>query len=238
VVANYLASAPDNVTAAVYDEVSGLTWVYRPGVAQETASIMKVDILATLLAKAQASGQGLPAGLQDLSVDMIEQSDDADAQQLWDTEGGATAVAGFNQGAGLTQTTPDAAGYWGLSTTTAADQVQLVRTLAYPNSILSPASQSYALNLMTHVDPDQAWGVSAGVAPGATVALKNGWLPLDSGGWQINSIGAVKGDGRNYVIAVLTNGNATEAEGIGTIQGISELVWQELAPHGPVAAPS
>ena len=136
---------------------------------------------------------------------MIEESDNDDAQDLWDTEGGATAVSAFDAAAGLTQTTPDAAGYWGLSTTTAADQVQLLRTLAYPNAVLTPASRAYELNLMEHVDADQAWGVSAGVAAGSTVALKNGWLSLSGGGWQVNSIGYVDGHGRNYVIAVLTD---------------------------------
>ncbi len=42
----------DNLTAAVYDNVTGTTSLYRPGVAEDTASIMKVDILATLLAQA------------------------------------------------------------------------------------------------------------------------------------------------------------------------------------------
>jgi hypothetical protein len=46
-----------------------------------------------------------------------------------------------------------------LSTTTAADQVQLLRTLAYPNDVLTPASQSYELGLMAHVEADEAWGV-------------------------------------------------------------------------------
>ena len=131
--------------------------------------------------------------------------------------------------AGLIQTDPDAAGYWGTSTTTAADQVQLLRTVAYPNAVLTPASQAYALNLMENVESDQAWGVSAGVGAGSTVALKNGWLPLDSGGWQVNSIGYVDGQGRDYVIAVLTDDD-TEAVGINFIQGLSGLIWQELAP--------
>ena len=160
---------------------------------------------------------------------MIEESDNDDAQDLWDSEGGASAVGAFDTAAGLTQTDPDAAGYWGLSTTTAADQVQLLRTVAYPNAILTPASQAYELNLMEHVDPGQTWGVSAGVVAGSTVALKNGWLPLDSGGWQVNSIGYVDGDGRDYVIAVLTTDD-TEADGINFIQGLSGLIWQELAP--------
>jgi Beta-lactamase enzyme family len=228
-VASYLAGTTEDVTAAVYDDITGVTSVYRPGVAQDTASIMKVDILATLLAQSQSSGQALTAGEQSVAVPMIEESDNDDAQDLWDSEGRATAVGAFDTQAGLTQTAPDAAGYWGLSTTTAADQVQLLRTVAYPNAQLTPASQAYELNLMEHVESDQTWGVSAGVAAGSTVALKNGWLPLDSGGWQVNSIGYVDGQGRDYVIAVLTDDD-TEANGINFIQGLSGLIWQELAP--------
>jgi hypothetical protein len=83
---------------------------------------MKVDILATLLAQDQAGGQALTPADQGLSQDMIEESDNDDAQSLWTAEGGATAVQSFNTTAGLTQTAPDAAGYWDLSTTTAASR--------------------------------------------------------------------------------------------------------------------
>jgi Beta-lactamase enzyme family len=228
-VAAYMSGTSEDVTAAVYDDITGVTSLYRPGVAQETASIEKVDILATLLAQGQAQGQAISPVDDPLAVNMIEESDNDDAQDLWDSEGGATAVGAFDTAAGLTQTDPDAAGYWGLSTTTAADQVQLVRTVAYPNTVLTSASQAYELGLMEHVDADQAWGVSAGVAAGATVALKNGWLPLDSGGWQVNSVGYIDGAGRDYVIAVLTDDD-TEANGIAFIQGLSGLIWQTLAP--------
>jgi hypothetical protein len=68
------------------------------------------------------------------------------------------------------------------------------------------------------------------VAPGTTVALKNGWLPNESGIWQVNSIGYVNGDGRDYVIAVLTDGSSNEAAGIDTIEDLSTLIWQALAP--------
>jgi hypothetical protein len=231
-VAGYLASHPDGLTAAVYDAVNGDTSLYRPGVAEDTASIIKVDVLATLLTQAQAQDRTLTPEEQELSEYMIEESDDDDATDLWNEVGGAPAVRSLDAAAGLTDTTPNEAGYWGLTTTTAADQVQLLKRVAFPNTVLNDASRAYELDLMTHVDSDQAWGVSAGVAPGTTVAIKNGWLPLDAGGWQINSIGYVDGDGRDYLVAVLTNGNATEGQGIDTIEGLSELLWNELAPTG------
>jgi beta-lactamase class A len=229
-VAAYMtATMPEDVTAAVYDDVTGFTSVYRPATPEITGSSMKVDILAALLAQNQASGQSLTPAQQALSQSMIEESDNDDAQSLWDQEGGASAVDRFDAEAGLTQTDPDSAGYWGLSSTTVADQVQLLRTLAYPNAVLSTAAQSYALGLMSHVESGQAWGVSAGPGTSASVALKNGWLPIDTGGWQVNSEGYVNGAGRDYVIAVMTYG-ASEATGIATIEGLSSLIWQELAP--------
>jgi hypothetical protein len=35
---------------------------------------------------------------------------------------------------------------------------------------------------------------------------------------------------RDYLLAVLTDGNPTESYGIDTIQGISSLAWAALAP--------
>ena len=48
---------------------------------------------------------------------------------------------------------------------------------------------------MENVAPDQRWGVSGGVPAGVTVALKNGWLPLNDANtdWQVNSVGWVSG---------------------------------------------
>jgi hypothetical protein len=40
----------------------------------------------------------------------------------------------------------------------------------------------------------------------------------------------VDGDGRNYLIAVLTDGNPTEAYGIDTVNAISAIVWPSLTP--------
>ena len=85
---------------------------------------------------------------------------------------------------------------------------------------------------MESIDPSQAWGVTAGVPEGVTIAIKNGWLPLvGDGDWQINSLGWVDGDGRDYILAVLTKNNPTEGYGIETIQGLFPLVWDSLAPR-------
>jgi hypothetical protein len=63
----------------------------------------------------------------------------------------------------------------------------------------------------------------------ATVALKNGWLPVGPG-WEINSIGQVSGRYRDYLLAVLTSDDPSMAYGVATIEGISQQVWQYFLP--------
>ncbi len=82
---------------------------------------------------------------------------------------------------------------------------------------------------MENVVSWERWGVSAGPPAGVTVALKNGWVPIVEGNWQINSIGYISGQGRDYLVAVLTNENPTEGYGVATINGMSRIIWSELA---------
>ena len=235
--ASYLGSRSGVVLAAVYDISTRQSWTIRSaGQAQDEASVVKVDVLETLLA--QQPG-GLSASDQALAQQMIEDSDNNAATALWDAVGGASGIRAFNAHAGLNGTTPSTCvqcpGFpwpgWGLSTTTPLDQIALLRELVSPSgSVLSSVARDYALRLMENVTADQRWGVSGGVPAQATVALKNGWLPLDSAqtDWQINSVGWVSGLGRNYLIAVLSTQNPSEAYGIATINKLSALVWQQM----------
>ena len=224
----YLAHRQGNVSAAVYDISRRATYLYHSDVREQTASIIKVDILATLLHERQRIGLGLTPAQESLARDMIEDSDNDDAQKLWDEEGASTAVDAFDHEVGMNETTPNAAGYWGLSWTTARDQLQLLRRVMLANPLLDFSSRAYEYELMRHVVASQRWGVSAGVGRHATVALKNGWLPLHPGDWQVNSIGKVAGSRHRYLIAVLTNGQPTEGYGIATIERISAATWRAL----------
>jgi beta-lactamase class A len=237
--AGYIASRPGTVTAAVLDRTTGRFWVFHPRVKEDTASIVKVEIMATILKKAQDAGSEPPGDEQSLMTTMIENSDNDAATALLHDVGGPSAVQGFDNSIGMTGTTVSTQALipgstlpgWGLTTTTARDEVRLVSTFAFHNTVLSDASRSYGLNLMEHVESDQAWGVSGGVPPGVTVALKNGWLPLDLANntdYQIDSIGWIHGDGRDYVLAVLSSGNPTMDDGIATIGHISAEIYSEL----------
>jgi beta-lactamase class A len=226
---SYLAARSGSISVAVLDLDSGQRWLYHPSERAVTASIVKVDILETLLEHAQAEHEPLSGFEMDVATGMIEDSDNDDATELWDGDDGSSGIGAYNEQAGLRQTELNTGGYWGLSTTSASDQVQLLRQLVGRHGLLDGASRRYALELMEGVTPDQDWGVSGGVPAGVTVALKNGWLP-NGDGWEINSVGYVHGDGRAYLIAVLTSDDPSEGYGIDTIGEISSDVWRGLAP--------
>ncbi|HXJ64091.1 MAG TPA: serine hydrolase [Actinomycetota bacterium] len=220
----YVASRSDRVGVAVYDAHTGTTWTLNPSGEFQTGSIVKVQIMGAVLRRAQLAGRGLTSFEQQNIVPMIEVSDNNAATNLWNSVGGASGVAAFDHLAGMTATTPNSS--WGLTTTTAADNVRLVRDYAIPGSVLDDHWRAFGLNLMEHVVDWQRWGVSGGATPGTSVALKNGWLPLpDAAAWRINSIGWIDGNGRDYVIAVLTDHNPSMRYGIDTIESLARKAW-------------
>jgi Beta-lactamase enzyme family len=234
----YVSARAGTVMAAVYDIRTGQTWQLGSGRAQDEASVVKLDVLETLLAERGHSGTGLSASDRALTEQMIEDSDNAAATSLWYEAGGATGISSFNRQAGLAATSPSSCvvcpGFtwpgWGLSTTTPADQITLLRQLVRPSAVLTASERDYALSLMKNVTPSQRWGVSGGVPAQVTVALKNGWLPLQGteSDWQINSVGWISGGGRDYLMAVLTTGNPSKQYGIDTIDRLASMAWQDL----------
>jgi hypothetical protein len=235
----FLATRSGDITAAAYNVDTQRLFLYRPQAYGDDASIAKVDILATALYAAQEDHTTLSATQQELATAAIEESDNDAAQDLWQDDGGNAGIAAFNAKVGMTQTILDPEGAWGLYESTARDQIRLLEHLALPNRVLSGASRSYELGLMHDVEVAQDWGVSSGVLAPATVALKNGWLPLGEG-WEINSIGSVTGRYRDYLIAVLTSENPSMGYGVATIAGISQLVWKYFLParfHPHAAGP-
>ena len=157
---SYLMSRLGAVQAAVYDVDSGQTWIIGQTAPQATVSIVKLDILETLLVQRQFSGTGLSPSEDLLAQEMIEDSDNLAATALWDAAGGAPGIGKFNTTAGLTGTTPspcvNCAGFpwpgWGL-TTTATDQITLLRDLVEPSALLTQPERGYVLGLMENVLP-------------------------------------------------------------------------------------
>ncbi|MGV9287024.1 serine hydrolase [Streptomyces sp. NPDC003719] len=204
------------VSVAVLDLESGESAAYGTA-AFDTASIVKVNILAALLLDAQDAGRTLTAGEQAYAVDMIENSDNDAASALWRTIGAAQGLDAANERLGLTATEGGDGPLWGLTRTTAADQLVLLRQVfGAGDSPLSGASRTYLRELMGGIAADQRWGVSAAADGGdGSWALKNGWLRRSTTGlWVVNSIGRVTAGGHDRLVAVLSRGSATRAAGV------------------------
>lgn len=227
------------VSVAVLDPDSGAGAAYGTG-AFDTASIVKVDILAALLLQAQDAGRSLTAAERTYATAMIEISDNDSASALWRAIGTAEGLDAANERFGLTGTTGGDGPLWGLTRTTAADQVALLRQVFVTDgSVLSEASRAYVRGLMERIADGQRWGVSAaadtaGPTAGSTWALKNGWLRRSTTGlWVVNSIGRVETGGRGCLVAVVSRGSGTQAEGIALTEAAARAAVSVVTDDTP-----
>lgn len=218
---------------AVHDQRTGATCSLHGGAGFQSASVIKVATVATLLWQAEATGVEVSDDEYALAEAAITISDNDAQESLWLITGGTAGLSELLTVAGMTSTVPSFTDEdWGLTTITADDELRLVQGLV-TGVLLNPEHTSYLLGLMTSLDPEQIWGVSAGAPPGSVVALKNGWLddPLAESDdwveptWTNNSIGQVTTpDGHSYSMTVLTNGNTSDADGRAYASAVAALI--------------
>ncbi|MFB7273910.1 hypothetical protein [Streptomyces sp. NPDC056244] len=222
-------STSASLSVAVLDTEDGDTASYGSGKTYDTASIVKVDILVALLLQAQDQDRHLTAEEKEYATSMIRLSDNASADALWIAIGGSSGLDKANRRLGLKATTAGVNGHWGLTQTTAADQLVLLSAVFGDDSEsdLSEASQTFIRGLMGTVSTDQDWGVSAA---GTLTGLKNGWLPRTATGlWDINSIGRVTVDGHGYLLTVLSRGSASKEAGVAMVERASKAAVRALS---------
>ncbi|MFI7020028.1 serine hydrolase [Streptomyces sp. NPDC050164] len=236
---------PDGNTrlaVAVFDQDSGNQEIasYGHDGTFDTASIIKVNILATLLLQAQDEHRELTAAERRNAEAMIRTSDNEAANVLWRAIGEAEGLDAANERLGLSSTWGGPGIRWGLTQTTARDQVKLLRAVFSRGPVasarspegLSQASRSYIRDLMGQVTQDQDWGVSAAGPQGSRWALKNGWVQRSATGlWVINSIGQVTVHGRRYLVSVLSSGNASMKSGISLVERAARAAVGAASAH-------
>ncbi|CAL9588267.1 serine hydrolase [Streptomyces collinus] len=223
-----LATRKGTVAVGLYDRSTNTTCTLRASSAYDSASIVKVTVLATLLWDAKKTNRYLTDRETTLAKAMITKSDNAATSTLW-KQLGMTKIKNFLAAAGMTQTKPGANGYWGLTQITVTDEQKLLKLLTAKNAVLSDNSRAYIIKLMGQVVSSQRWGTPYGVPSGVTVAVKNGWLQRSTNGWRVHSVGAFKGGGHDYVMTVLSHGNSTMNYGIATIQAVAKVIHRDLA---------
>lgn len=193
----------DSFSVAGYDLSSGRSVTAGAGSGMTEASVVKLDILETALYRRQQTGYDFD---EDDAEAMVEHSDNAAGDRLFDYDGGNSGLQQYNDLIGLRHTQLDPTGTWGLSTTTATDELELLKQLVSARSALNSTSRGYALQLMGQVEDDQTWGISAAADPGKASQLKNGWLNIDRDGglWAVNSVGLTTAGGHPVLLVVLS----------------------------------
>ncbi|WP_029211392.1 MULTISPECIES: serine hydrolase [Arsenicicoccus] len=225
--AAYLKGRKGHVGVFAVDLTDGRQVQHNAGQRCETASMVKLDVLLTLLLQRQDAGKPLSSSDRALTSSMIINSDNNATTTLWGRIGQHEGVRAANRRFGMTETEPGTSYRWGLTTTTAADQVRLLRNLVRDDGPLDQASRDYALGLMGRVADGQDWGVSA-ANPQHEAQVKNGWLPR-SDGWVVTSAGrAQTAAGHEVLLAAVSCEVSSQQHGIETIEHLAEMAASAL----------
>ncbi len=203
--AAYLDSIEDNVDAVVYDVTRQRYYTYHDTAQFIMGSSMKVPIMLTFLDMTEREGREPDNDEMNLLTTMIENSNNDSASELYYRRiGSAAGVASYLQRIGITGLDPNP-NAWGYSLVTPLAMVNLL-TLLHEGKILTGHDRDLALYLMEHIELDQRVGAGDTAPAGATVAMKDGWLPGPDGLWAMNTSGIVMVGQETYIISVYTHG--------------------------------
>jgi hypothetical protein len=210
-----LGDHPGRLAVGVVDLKTGVTASYDAGQSIRGGDVVTTDILVALLLEHQQAGTQISGREAQLATDMIENGSVPAATQLWSLVGGAPGLAAANSTLKLRGTIP-ALGDWTWTSTTVADQLQLLADLVEPGSPLHSAARDYALGLMTASAASQRWGALAGASAHTAAAVNDGRLVGPA--WVVGSIGVIQHNGNELLVAVLSDRNPAEVPALSAVQ--------------------
>lgn len=238
--------AADGAAVGLYDRTTNTTCYHQPDQKFNTASVVKVLIATAAQWRAQQQNRQLTPEEDQLVRRMItspvdQESNDA-ANLLWsDLRLHGPYVNVVIALLELTNTDPADDGSWGMTETTARDQVRLMTFLTSPGEeFLARERREYVLQRMTEVPPRHRFGVPV-LAP-APWHNKIGYSKLtDDDSWETyfnfrtHSVGAVRGLGDtgefDYVLVILSDRNFW-ARGIVRVSAAAAVI-NEAQRHMP-----
>jgi hypothetical protein len=201
----------------------GRFYGYRPDHDEWSASVVKAMLMVAYLDEPSVRGRALTAREKSIVGPMITESDNDDAQIMFDTVGQG-ALRALADRVGMTHFATSA--IWGETEITAADQTKLFLDI---DSYIAKRHRGYAMSLLVGIVPSERWGIGE-VAP-------KGWKLYFKGGWgygtglldhQVALL--VRGCAR-VSIAVLTMYDGSHAYGKATLRGIFQRLLRGLPDH-------
>ncbi|MFF5212489.1 serine hydrolase [Streptosporangium sp. NPDC000396] len=224
----FLARHGGRASAMVQDLATDRVYRYHHGLQLPTASTSKVDILMALLLRTR--WRELSEQDKHDANRMIRFSDNAAADRLYERIGLESGLARANRKFDLEHTYTPAGRClnlycWGITQTTAEDQVRLIRVLAGDESLLAEKDRERVLRLMEDVTPRQKWGISAAACEGGQVSLKNGWLRhVANRRWAVVSAGLIREPGHDYAVVILTEDSPSMRTGVTKVEGMAKRI--------------
>lgn len=228
---------PTNFNVTVVDLVEGCS--YALGQTAETfptASTGKVIVATGVLEMVAAGTLDYAIVAPDLEL-MITQSDNNAADRLFKLIGKNDAVVSIASRYGLVSTTTG--GAWGTIMTNANDQAALLgQVIGKVESPLPEAQRTILRDLMSRVNPEQAWGAGpgGGIPDQWKGAVKNGWyLSVEGdrppvGLWRINTLGYVwdESNSARWIFTGYSNTWTTQERGISAWNAITQQLSATL----------
>jgi hypothetical protein len=228
---------PVSFNATIVDLVEGCSYSLGDALATfPTASTGKVIVATGALEMVAAGTLDYAAIAPDLDL-MITESDNSAADRLFKMIGKNDAVVSIASRYGLASTTTG--GAWGTIMTNAGDQALLLnQVIGTAQSPLPEAQRVILRDLMTRVNPEQAWGAgsSGGIPLEWSAAVKNGWyLSVEGdrppiGLWRINTLGYVwdASNSPRWIFTGYSNTWTTQERGISAWGAITQQLSETL----------
>lgn len=222
--ADYLSARSGRLGLEVVDLERSQSFRHEAAEA-ECYSTIKVLVLMTLLRQGQEAETDLTEKERSLARAMITRSDNGATETLL-SRVGRDEVQRVADLVGMDRTEIDD-GWWGFWRTVPGDLNRMVGALVSGDEVLDGGRRATARFLMAEVVEQQRWGVFAPEAGGVHVAGKNGWGPL-AGRYHANSTGWVSGEGRSYLISVLSSSTAGFRYARRTVSDVVDLCHETL----------
>ncbi len=226
---SYLSALDPNVGVEVYDLNKQHTYTYHNTAQFLTGSSVKVPIMLAFFAMTEKQERQPDADEMNLLTTMIENSDNDAATSLYNELNDAAGLSSYLQQIGVSGLEPDNDA-WGDSLITPHAMVNLLTQL-YNGTILTANDRATALSLMQNIESDQRWGVGDTAPTGATVSMKDGWLPGSDGLWNVNTSGIVNVDGATYIVSVYTQQQASLVNGQSIVQTVCGDITSAFVAH-------
>jgi hypothetical protein len=185
-----------------------------------SASVSKAMLLVAELRRLRREDAPLDSQTQRLLEQMITLSDNDAADVIYERVGDP----GLNEVAALSGMTNFGGnvGHWSNVQLTAGD---LARFMSRLDQLLHVPHGDEGSEMLASVISSQRWGIPEAAPGNVRVRLKGGWRPADDG-QLVHQMARVDMRGESYSIAILTDGNPSQAYGEETIR----LIAAELLP--------